>query len=115
MLTRANAIAAVAVVAAPIVALAQSNQPDYPWRDWPPGAWHMMWGAGWSFWWLLPMLMMVVMMALCAIVMMRMFSGHHRDPGERDSALRILNERFARGEIQKAEFEEKRALLGRKP
>lgn len=34
-------------------------------------------------------------------------------PGGGRAALDILDERFARGEIEKAEFEEKRKLLGR--
>ena len=34
-------------------------------------------------------------------------------PGRGRAALDILDERFARGEIEKAEFEEKRKLLGR--
>jgi len=43
--------------------------------------------------------------------------GHHHlygpHPGRGRAALDILEERFARGEIDKAEFEEKRKLLGR--
>jgi putative membrane protein len=34
-------------------------------------------------------------------------------PGRGRAALDILDERFARGEIDKAEFEDKRKLLGR--
>ncbi len=36
-----------------------------------------------------------------------------RGPGRGRAALDILDERFAKGEIDKAEFEEKRKLLGR--
>ena len=39
--------------------------------------------------------------------------GRGGGPGRGRAALDILDERFARGEIDKAEFEEKRKLLGR--
>ena len=39
--------------------------------------------------------------------------GTHYHPGRERAALDILDERFARGEIDKAEYEEKRKLLGR--
>ena len=39
--------------------------------------------------------------------------GIHYHSGSERAALGILDERFARGEIDKAEFEEKRKLLGR--
>jgi dihydroxy-acid dehydratase len=89
----------------PAVALAQATQPPpyADWRDW-PGPWHM-WG-GWGFGWIFPLLMMVFMIALCVFFMTRAPWGHghsHRDPVS--SALQLLNERFARGEISKEEFE----------
>ena len=81
-----------------------------PW-DW--GPWHM-WG-GWGFWWIMPLLMFGFI-AFCMFFMMRGMSGH--GPSDRDgtaSALRILNERFAKGEISKEELEEKKSILGRGP
>jgi len=39
--------------------------------------------------------------------------GPYRGPGRGAQALDIVEERFARGEIDKAEFEEKRRLLAR--
>ena len=77
------------------------------------GPWHMMWGsAGWG--WMLPFLMLLLIGA-CIYLMVRMGGGHrHGDTGNA-SALRILSERFAKGEISRAEFEEKKLVLGGKP
>jgi putative membrane protein len=100
----------------PAVVFAQAGPPG-PYRDWAdwPGPWHMM-GWGWGFGWIFPLLMIFVF-ALCVFFMIRMFAGHghpmHRDSTR--SALEILSERFARGEISKEEFEEKRATLARRP
>jgi putative membrane protein len=94
---------------APVIAFAESTASGGEWREWPPGPWHMMGGMGWGLWWMFPVLM-IAMLAVCAFVMMRMFAGHHQR-AEGDSARRILDERFARGEISKEELEEKRAVL----
>lgn len=93
----------------PLLASAQAGPSERYW-DW-PGPWHM---SGWGFWWVFPALMMLIMLAACFFLMSRMMFGHRhghfRDSS--DSALRILSERFAKGEISKEEFEEKRSILG---
>jgi putative membrane protein len=80
-----------------------------------PSDWYWGWGP-WQFWWICP-LMMLVMLAVAAMIFLAFHrsagGGHHvlpwRNPHE--SALQILNERFARGEIDQTEFEERRRLL----
>ena len=95
----------------PALALAEAVQGSpYDWRDW--GPWHM-WG-GWGLWWVFPALMMVLMFA-CAVFMVRMLWGHGHSHGDHTgSALQILSERFAKGEISREEFEDKRSLLVRR-
>jgi putative membrane protein len=92
----------------PLLALAQ-QQPEY----YGPGPWHMW---GWGFGWMFPMFLLF---AIVACIVMFAFgrswggSGHHHlslnDPTT--SALQILNERFAKGEIQKQEYEERKAVI----
>jgi len=78
--------------------------------DW-NGPWHM-WG-GMGYWWIFPLLMMIFMVALCIFFMSRMSWGHGHSRGDSSaSALRLLSERFAKGEISREEFEEKRTILG---
>jgi putative membrane protein len=87
-------------------------QPQPGW-DW-PGPWHM--GAGWwGFWWIFPILMFGLMIFLCAFFIFRGPWNHgdrHRDTTT--SALTLLNERFAKGDISKEEFEEKKTILARR-
>lgn len=104
----------------PLAALAQQG-PQPPW-DW-PGPWQM-WSGGFAFWWICP-LVFLLMVALCAGVFFLMRrsgggSGLHRWPWQAmgpvsadptQSALRLLNERFAKGDIQKPEYEEKKAAI----
>ena len=51
----------------------------------------------------------ILMMGGCVFMMFFMMRGHRGGRG--DSASQILKERFARGEIEKAEYEERRRLL----
>jgi putative membrane protein len=91
----------------PWLAMAQPQRAG----EW-PGPWHM-WAGGWGFWWIFPLLMFGLIF-LCAFFMLRGSWSHrerHRDTTT--SALTLLNERFAKGDISKEEFEEKRAILVR--
>jgi putative membrane protein len=69
-------------------------------------------GYGWSFWWMCPV-MMLVMFAVMAVVMLAWRHGGDRPWGRRstDPSLQILSERYARGEIHKDEYEEKKATI----
>jgi putative membrane protein len=65
----------------------------------------------WSYW---PMphfftgpLIMIVFIAICIIMMMWMMRSHRHDR----RALDILNERYARGDIDRTEYEERRRML----
>jgi len=94
----------------PLLALAQ--QTEQPERYW-PGPWHM-WGGGWGFGWMFPMfLLFAIVVCVAMFVAVRGLGRHHgrswNDPTF--SALQILNERFAKGEIQKPEYEEKKAAI----
>jgi len=99
--------------------LAQQGPPlDGPGRFY---GYHHMWDGGWGWhpgMMLGPLLMFLVLLAIAALCM-RMFC-HRRHGGcpycgrgRSHGALDILEERFAKGEIGKEEFEEKRKLLGR--
>ncbi len=107
-LRRLPAFAAVASLAAvPSLALAQ-GAPGY-YGD------HMMWGGGWF---LMPLMMIFwIGLLVGAVVLILRWLGAlgHVEPrlGKAGSgALDILRVRFAKGEIDKSEFEERRALLG---
>jgi putative membrane protein len=67
------------------------------WSDYGPGPW-MYFGP----------VFFILMMGACAFMMFFMMRGRHRGGG---AASQILRERFARGEIDKAEYEERRRLL----
>lgn len=89
--------------------------PSPEWRT-GPGHWHM-WGehSGWHMWWS-PLWIMAFFILLIILVrylrLGRRWHRVHRRPHDPTaSAIEILNERFAKGEIQEAEFDARRAKL----
>ena len=86
-----------------------SPPPDYYYR---PHMWG--WGGGWHPGMFFgPLLSLIVIFCLVALFTRFGWWGHHGYRHRGGGALDILEERFARGEIDKAEFEEKRKTLGR--
>ncbi len=127
-----------AIAALPALAQQPPAPPNVP--DAPYGYGHMMWGGPWGgpglgwhpFMIVGPIFALLAIIGIMAIFVWLVrwatrgypFHGHgfHHlhggcpwcgGPGPGRAALDILEERFARGEIDKAEFEEKRKLLGR--
>lgn len=67
-----------------------------------------MWWDYWPMPFFLGPLFMIVVVGLCFAMMLSMMRGHRHGYS---NALEILNERYARGEINEAEFEERRRIL----
>lgn len=78
---------------------------------WHMGEWGSGMGWGWGFW-ALGHLLWWLLLAMGIVVLWR-WVGQRRDggPPPEDSALRLLRERYARGEIDLEEFEERRRNL----
>jgi putative membrane protein len=85
--------------------------------NWDHGG-HPMWGGGWggmAFGFLM-MIAFVAAIVVVVVLVMRALGGGHGGPGRTTptgkTPLDILEERFARGEIDAQEFEERRRVLG---
>lgn len=98
----------------PSSALAQTTDPDR--YGWGPGM--MGWGGGWGGMIFGPIFMIIVLALVIAVavLLVRWLGGSaltvtpHQPPAR--TPLDTLKERFARGEIEKEEFEERRRILG---
>jgi putative membrane protein len=117
----ANAILAGGLALAALPAWAQQNPPPGA-NPGPSFAYGPMWhhGFGWHpGLFLAPFVLLLALIEVVALIvwLVRWASGgypqHWQPPGHGRTALDILEERFARGEIDKTEFEEKRKLLSR--
>jgi len=112
---------ATAITAAPLTpALVWAQQSPEPNR-YGYGPSMMDWGGGWYGMMIFGPLFMILVLALViavAVLLVRWLGGawppaqppHHILPGR--TPLDILKERYARGEIDKEEFEERRRVLG---
>jgi putative membrane protein len=95
------------VLLAPSSALAQERSWEWQWGMHPM---MFMWGAGG----LVMMLMMLVFWGLVIaglVLGVRWLASQGRGAGGRDEALEILRQRYARGEIDKQEFETRKRDL----
>ncbi|MDH3662589.1 MAG: SHOCT domain-containing protein [Alphaproteobacteria bacterium] len=102
------AMSLLAVFGLPVVAWAQQDRDFY-------GP-HMMWG-GWYGMFMGPLMMIIfiaVVVVLVVLAVRWLGSGHGASQplSPTKTPLDILKERFARGEIDKEEFEERRRVLG---
>ncbi len=75
-----------------------------------------MWGHGWGGWIFGPLMMIVFIALIVGVVVLvvRWLGGAGAGPAQGSkpkAALEILEERFARGEIDKDEFENRRRAL----
>jgi len=78
--------------------------------DWESGqGWAYMHGFGWIFGLLFWIVLIVATVA--ALRWLASKSGKNLTPPSEKSALEILDERFARGEIDQQEYEQKRQIL----
>lgn len=77
-----------------------------------PYWWHYGTGMGW-LWPVLAVVVLVVVLAATGLTAALLVRRDTRSSQERDSALGILRERFARGEIDQEEYERRREALKR--
>ena len=111
------------VIVEPLQAIAQQAAPQPPQDYLPPHNYfaHGPWdGYSGHFFWMFPLMIMFFLL-ICGAIFFFARVMHHWGPPSHTmnrpwgdptySALQILNERYARGEIQKDEYTEKKAAI----
>lgn len=78
------------------------------------GDYGMGWGGGWGVFGMIHMLLWWVLLVVLVVALLKWIGRRPRDGGDtrEDSALRILRDRYARGEIEREEFEQRKRDLG---
>ncbi len=94
--------------------MAMDSWPVIPWvqgqpYDWGWGGHPMMWGA-WGFGMMIMMILFWVLIIVAVVLGIRWLLGQGKE-SRSDSALEILRQRYARGEINKDEFEARKRDL----
>jgi putative membrane protein len=89
---------------APVVAAAQERPHEWDWGM------HPMWGV-WGIGMMLMMLVFWGVVIVGIVFGIRWLAGQGRDLRSADTALDILRQRYARGDISKEEFDAKRRDL----
>ena len=96
-----------ALIATPALAHAEAGEVYY-------GHYGMM-GGGWGGWFFGPIMMLVylglIVGAVVLVIRLLNPDWNGRTAPDDDRALKILRERFAKGEIDQKEFEERKKLL----
>jgi len=98
-----------------LVTMAGDSWPVIPWvqgqpYDWGWGGHPMMWGA-WGFGMMIMMILFWVLIIVAVVLGIRWLIGQGKE-SRSDSALEILRQRYARGELNKEEFESRKRDLG---
>jgi putative membrane protein len=88
----------------PMAALAQERSYEWGWGM------HPMWWGAWGFGMMLLMLLFWVLVIVGLVIGIRWLVGQGKE-SRSDSALEVLRQRYARGEINKEEFEAKKRDL----
>jgi len=72
------------------------------------GLYGMSWGMGMGFGWIIGLIILIIMLWL---ITRGVNSGNPSSPQQSKSALETLKERYARGEIDKDEYLEKKKMI----